>query len=390
VEGVISTLDLVRLEQALRGGELFPAARYPKLRLFAQILRRIELPEGVPSCNLGDALEAITDLATSRPASWSFAPAVEPSSFLALEYAGGAAGIDREFRSHREGWLAHGEQSRRFIEGALEQVVGRQVVWVFGAGRAYDLPLQALAEQFQKVVLVDIDREALAATVAAMAPSLRPRFHPVAADLTGIAGTWSAKTLEAVRGAPDAGTAAQRLAEQFNSYAIAEERPWEFLGDAPDLIVSQLLLSQLNAPLERYPRQLYELCFGVPLLEQPGLRVANMLFAHRVQHDHVRFLQRHAPAAVLTSDVTERYTRLTAAGVPEPAGDDLHLLGAYRLAERIPRGFSVAREQEWYWHRALPRAPEEVGSRMRVDALLLHRVSSAFSPGPPPDAPRPG
>ena len=298
---------------------------------------------------------------------------VEALSFRELNYAANAAGIDREFRMNREGWVAHGQRSRRFISQALERVHGDGPVWVLGAGRAYDLPLDELARHFRKVVLVDIDRAALEETLLTIDEArplcaLRARRR---ADLTGIAAAWRSRTLEAVREARDARAAAARMQELFLGYVVSEERPWRFLGEAPDLIVSQMLLSQLNEPLERFARRAFEERFGLPLLAQhPGLELANMLFAHRVQQDHVRFLGRHAPAAVLTSDVAEQLTRLAATGEAELVGDELLLLGAYHVTERIPRGLAVVGQEEWPWHRALPR-PAGVGSRMRVGAVLL-------------------
>jgi hypothetical protein len=369
VPGVLSTEDLVRLEQVLRGGAPFPAGHYPKLRLFAQILARLKVP-GAPTCTLGDALEAIASRASSLPP-WPFVPTVEALSFRELNYAVNAAGIDREFRTNREGWIAHGKRSRRFISQALERVHGGGTVWVLGAGRAYDLPLDELAGHFRKVVLVDIDRAAMEETLLTIDEARRARFELVAADLTGIAAAWRSRTLEAIGEARDARAAAERMHELFLGYVVSEEQPWRFLGDAPELIVSQMILSQLNEPLERFARRAFEERFGLPLLAQhPGLELANMLFAHRVQQDHVRFLRRHAPAAVLTSDVAEQYTRLAATGEAELVGDELLLLGAYHLTERIPRGLAVVGQEEWPWHRALPR-PAGVGSRMRVGAVLL-------------------
>jgi hypothetical protein len=133
-----------------------------------------------------------------------------------------------------------------------------------------------------------------------------------------------------------------------------------------------MLLSQLNESLERYPRRLYEERFGAPLFDRhPALRAANMLFAHRVQHDHLRFLARHADAALLMTDVSEQLERLTAAGAAAPVGGELPLLGAYRLVERVPRDLRIVRQGDWTWQRAAPRPGGAVGSRMHVSAVLL-------------------
>jgi hypothetical protein len=371
VPGVISTRDLVRLDRALGSARPFPPELYATLRLFVQISWRIGLPDASRRCNLGDALEAIAELASALPR-WPFASSVEPRAFHALEYVLNADGLDHQYRSNVEGWGAHGERSKAFIREALRTVGGGRTAWVLGAGRAYDLPLPELAEAFDEIVLVDIDRGALEKTVGALEPSLRRRFELVAADLTGIAEPWREKVLEAVRGARDARAAAERLEELYCGYVVGDDRAWGALGAGADLVVSQMLLSQLNDSLERYPRRLYEDRFGMRLFERhPRLRAANMLFAHRVQHDHLRFLRRHARAAVLTSDVAERYTELNAFDEIAPVGDEMLLLGAYRLAERVPQGLAVAREDEWYWHRVVPRGEGQVGSRMRISALLL-------------------
>jgi hypothetical protein len=369
VPNVISTRDLARLDEALARDAPFPTELYPKLRLFAQILWRTGLPAPLPRLGLGDALEAIAERAAVAP--WPFLAGVEPRTFRELGYEANAAGLDRERGRHRAGWTAHAEESRRFIIDALDGVGGRGVAWVLGAGRAYDLPLDALAERFETVVLADIDGAALEATLGTIAASRRARFELAALDLTGVAATWRARSDEAIGGARDARHAAERLEGLYASYAVVEPRPWSRLGDRADVVISQMVLSQLNDSLERYPRRLYEERFGAPLFDShPELRVANMLFAHRVQHDHLRFLRRHG-AALLTSDVSEQLERLGPAGAPEPVGDELPLLGVYRLAERVPHGLEVASQRDWTWTRAVATSAHPRGSRMRVTALRL-------------------
>jgi hypothetical protein len=50
------------------------------------------------------------------------------------------------------------------------------------------------------------------------------------------------------------------------------------------------------------------------------------------------------------------------------------MLGAYRLAERVPHNLGIVQQKDWYWQRVISRAPGQVGSRMRIGALLLQRV----------------
>ena len=61
---------------------------------------------------------------------------------------------------------------------------------MLGAGHAFDLPLVELARPFEKLVLVDIDAQALSSTVAGVFkdPGLRARKEPRVIDLTGVNG----------------------------------------------------------------------------------------------------------------------------------------------------------------------------------------------------------
>ena len=59
-----------------------------------------------------------------------------------------------------------------------------------------------------------------------------------------------------------------------------------------------------------------------------------------------------AQSVVLSSDVTERYTRLSKGGVEEPVSGELPLIGTERLDELLPaRQTRLLARTEWDWQR---------------------------------------
>ena len=97
---------------------------------------------------------------------------------------------------------------------------------ILGAGHAFDLPLVELAKAFDKLVLVDIDADALNATVAGVLkiPGLRARTELRLLDLTGVNGQLVRRIDEAVAAAANAAEARDRLEALCWTYRLARRR----------------------------------------------------------------------------------------------------------------------------------------------------------------------
>lgn len=70
-------------------------------------------------------------------------------------HLGGAVGLWSRGRRQARAWADHTARMHLLIERTLTTLTGRGTVVVLGSGPLFDVPLDALAENFQKVLLVD-------------------------------------------------------------------------------------------------------------------------------------------------------------------------------------------------------------------------------------------
>lgn len=284
---------------------------------------------------------------------WIFDPALDAHAFQLLGFAETSAGIARTQRENRQGWWEHGRRHKAFILDAAARVEQPRLAVVLGAGKAYDLPLEELARRFARVVLVDIDAEAMAASSAAAVrdPKLRARLELRPMDVTGVAG----RLARGIEAAMAAASPEDSLEELCRAYRLAG-RP-RLVEERVDLLVSGMLLSQLGLQPKLAAKRLFEQRFGriAPASAARWSAAWNDLDL-RLQHDHVGALCDDAALAVLSSDVMH-YS----------GGESWSVIGAERLAARIPQHLEVLSEKSWNW----PRVRGEMSTD--VHALLLRR-----------------
>jgi hypothetical protein len=284
---------------------------------------------------------------------WTFDPAVDAQAFQLLGFAETSAGIARTQRENRQGWWEHARRHKAFILDAAARVEQPRLAVVLGAGKAYDLPLEELARRFERVVLVDIDAEAMAASsaVAVRDPKLRARLELRAMDLTGV-GARIARGIQDALNSDQPETALEALCR---SYRLAS-RP-RLVGEPADLLVSGMLLSQLGLQPKLAAKRLFEQRFGkiAPACAARWSAVWNDLDL-RLQQDHVGALCEDAALAVLTSDVMHH-----------SGGESWSVIGAERLEQCIPENLEVVASSAWSW----PRVRGEMSTD--VHAVLLRR-----------------
>jgi hypothetical protein len=225
------------------------------------------------------------------------------------------------------------------------------VAVILGAGYAFDLPLVELAKAFEKLVLVDIDADALKATVDGILkdPGLRARTELRPLDLTGVNGQFVRRLDEAVASAADAAEARDRLEALCWTYRLASPRLLP-PGERADLLVSSCVLSQVSWPQRVYARRVYERRFAA----LPGpleLRWARHFtyLELQLQQDHLTSLAGIAEQVALTCDVINNITVLDAAGTERKSGRAIPALGVPSLLERVPKLFSVRGHANWEW-----------------------------------------
>jgi hypothetical protein len=286
---------------------------------------------------------------------WLFEPKVDAHAFELLGFAESSAGIARTQRENREGWWAHARRHKAFILDAAARVEHPRLAVVLGAGKAYDLPLEELAKRFERVVLVDIDAEALAPTRTATIRDavLRGRVELRPMDISGV----TARLALGIEAALSSSAPEPALESLCRSYRLAAPPRLLEAGEHAELIVSGLVLSQLGLQPKLAAKRLFERRFG-PIPRESELRWS---FAWdelelRLQQDHVNALADQADLAVLSSDVVHR-----------SGGQAWSVIGSDRLEERLPAFQEIVARASWSWPRVRGAVETDVG------AVLLRR-----------------
>jgi hypothetical protein len=342
----------VALEACFRAGRWDPAL-FPAL-----------LSVGRARGNLGELLTKTNFLVEGE--AWQFEAQVDPHAFELLGFAEASAGIARTQRENREGWWAHARRNKAFILDAAARIERPRLAVVLGAGKTYDLPIQELAQRFERVLLLDIDADALAATIRERAFGPRVEARPV--DVTGV----TARIARGIEAALSCASPEDSLEAVCRSYRLASPPQLLPAGEHADLLVSGMVLSQLGLQPKLAAKRLFERRFGAIRRESE----ARWSFAWdelelRLQQDHINALTREADLAVLTSDI-----------VHHGSAESWSVIGADRLEERIPAFQEIVARASWSW----PRIRNAV--RTDVHALLLRRKnrSEQFSVLPPSPA----
>lgn len=364
--------DAQALAEAIRGGRWNPQL-LPVLLSVGRVLAGV---------NLGDLLTAIGGLPAAAEAEWIFDPAVDADAFDALGYATASAGISRTQRENREGWWRHARHNRGFILNAAASVKRTRLAVVLGAGKAYDLPLAELAERFERLVLIDIDAESLAATSAAAVrdAGLRRKVELRAMDLTGVVARLARGIREAIATAKDASAAETSLEALCGSSPLRGPPRLLAAGERADLLVSGLVLSQLGLQQKLLAKNLFERRFG-PIARQSELRWSYAWngLELSLQQDHINALADHADLAVLTSDTVHHATVLGEGGAERPRGESWSVIGSETLDERIPGFLEIVVRAAWSWPRISARPGGREGVRTDVGGVVLRLRETPFS-----------
>ena len=353
----------------------------PALFAAALSIGTAQAPERRALLNLGDLISAIAELPPAVDgAPWIFDGAVDPHAFDALGYAAASRGIAETQRANRQGWWAHAEHHRSFILNAALRAPRTDVAAVFGAGKAFDLPLADLARRFGRVILVDIDAKALEETsVAAVRdPALRGRLELRSMDLSGVGARLARGIENAIASAGDAAAAEMSLAALCHSYRLSAAPPLLGTGERADLVVSGLMLSQLALQAKLLAKHLFEARFGaIPQEMKSRWSLTWNELDLRVQQDHINALADQAELAVVTSDVRHDSTWIDARGGEQLRRDPWLVLGTPMLEERIPRFLEVLARATWTWRRIQAKPPTHDGVITNVDAVLIRPAANS-------------
>jgi hypothetical protein len=378
VRGQLSEEQLVALERVFAGQEPWSFEHYPPLRVFADALRRLNVPDLPAVLSFADVLQALEELRAGSLVAWPTHEGITESSFTELGYASTSSGITRVRDANAAAWREHAVNNKQLLLQGAERAQGPRAV-VVGAGKLYDIPLRKLAERFEQLLLVDVDAAALAQSVeqAGLEPKLRARLSLLQADATGINDVFLEKARAALALTHEAEVYAALL-QLLHDYRV-DEPPRLFPRDAApgplDFACSSMVLSQLATPLTHYVEQQFAERFPSSERTQAyEFQVALGQFAHRVQHDHVRSLLAAARCVALTSDISDQYTKLDAYGTVVHAAVRLPLIGAATLDTLLPRQQArTLLTADWQWQHVVPTRSKPHGRILQVAGVVAER-----------------
>jgi hypothetical protein len=374
----LSEEQLADLERAFAGAESWSFEQYPRLRVFAHALSRLNLPDLPAILSFGDVLQALHELRAATLAPWPTHETVTAGTFDELGYASTSAAITRVRDGNAAGWREHGQNNKQFLLRAAERAAGRRAV-VVGAGKLYDIPLRKLAERFEQLVLVDIDAAAMAESVKQvdLEPKLHARLALVQADVTGINDVFleKAHAALALTGEVEIYAALLRLLHEYDVEKPPRLLPELAATEPLDFACSSMVLSQLATPLTQYVQARFAALFPASQRTQSHeFQVALGQFTHRVQQAHVCSLLAAAPCIALSSDISDQYTALDGLGNIVHAAARLPLIGAASLDALIPRAQArPVLAAEWQWRHVAPTRSKPQGRTLQVAGVVAER-----------------
>jgi hypothetical protein len=370
------------LNDALGGRLDFAPRHYEALIAFAHLCFRVE---GAPPINVGDALESLQQRAfrtSNAEPPWSTSRRPASETFDILGFSEISAGITGVQRRNREGWAAHATRCKALFTQCFKQLDGRSAA-VLGAGKLYDIPLRDLAHRYERLLLVDIDLEAMQRSAERVLGKIPTHVELVECDATGVTEQFYQRLAAIVGTGTGEATMVEELSALLWSYNLGP--PPVFLPDGVegvDTVYSVMLLSQLATPLTRAVKDAFHRVYPASRqLDEPEFQIALKQFTHRLQHDHVRALMCSAESFALITDLAEQYVQLDPSGQPQAASAPLPMVASERVDELIPLGgillpsgarreASVLAATGWMWPRIMPTHAGTRGSLMGVQAAV--------------------
>lgn len=183
------------------------------------------------------------------------------------------------------------EALRRVPEGQRKEAL------FLGFGNGLDVDLPRCAEMFDRITLVDLDRESPERAIKQLSPDLQQKIKLVIADIAGINGKLVKESVESIQDSNSKDQMSGRLVKIMNNamQEIAGSTP--NLGTDYAFVCSHLVSSQLGTISHIVIRELAKSKFGV----EPFIKLDNSVndlpechekLSNNLHEEHIRYLAR--------------------------------------------------------------------------------------------------
>jgi hypothetical protein len=183
------------------------------------------------------------------------------------------------------------ENSRDMILGATKGILQKNAVLIFGAGYCIELPLRELAERFDKVILVDVDKKAMQTAIDLLSDELKKKCTCIEYDLTGIFSNFSIELMHLERRTLNAHEIQEKINILLNKYALLAETQTGRIAAIfkekyhPSFVISSLLISTLG------PVFVDEITRVFPKLTKDPLLESILSLSVNIQKGHLLLLR---------------------------------------------------------------------------------------------------
>ena len=197
---------------------------------------------------------------------------------------------------YKELQAVHLAKSRQEILQTAEIACGRapegqpKKALLLGVGNALDIPLQELAERFDHLTVVELDRTSAEQAIKKLSPDLQPKIKLVVADISGVAGEICNQIENIVDNSDSQTKFFKRATKAINDIKGKVTKSVPNFESGHAFVCSQLVLSQLLCDSELYIHDIAKNKYGELYNESHDFRqeIENLrLLVHKA---HINFL----------------------------------------------------------------------------------------------------
>ena len=262
------------------------------------------------------------------------------------------------------------EKNRSAIRECAKGLTGTLVI--VGMGRGVFLPLEALSEQFDRVVAIDIDRSSMQRAVQMLPERLQQKIALVTDDVTGAVASFSTTVERLLTTCDTADRFVQRLLQQINR---CNPVPLDLAKYRASFAISSMTMSHLLDTPFRYLQDRFCQRYGVTsdiLCNNYELMKAISQLNAKIQRTHLLQLDDSvikAGRVFISSAVAMTYTTFTLDHKVVESDAPVSLVEP-EVKERLD-----SNSVRWVWEKSLPLQQEAklsvtYGTRVIVQAQI--------------------
>lgn len=220
-------------------------------------------------------------------------------------FRGAGAGFRGTAEEQRLFWQPHIENSHQWILTAADLAAGHSIATVLGPGVCFEIPLEELAQRFDRVILIDMDGPSMLEALERVPMELRGKIELRVADVT----TFATDLMERFEAAVDESDTVEEALERYGTIIdeLSAGRQRLYLPTS-DLVVSSLVLSELHRYPLAYADRLMRTRFKTRLDTWGRYAEARRRVRQLAIEDHIAILARlcRADGAIYFGDTVTR------------------------------------------------------------------------------------